>query len=387
MSAPDELVNGSKKTAVLIAAGGTGGHIYPGIALAEAIRQRYPSREISFLGTPRGLEQELIPAEGFEVDLVPMVPFTRSQILRLPFALTSASLQARRIMAKRQIAVVASMGGYPSLPAVVAARWLGLPTVIHESGATLGRANLAATYLTKNVALTFPDLRSRIRAGVSVRVVGMPLRDQIASMDRDALRPQGRSLYGVGEDRALVLIVGGSQGAASLNAAAIGLANRWRSRSDIKIVVKAGSKHSQQMAEQIASVTGPENAEVVGFIERMDLAYAAADVMICRAGAGTVAELAVAGLPAILVPYPHAPGDHQMLNASELLTAGAAKVVADAQADADTLGQLIESLIEDRPSLMRMGEAARSVARPRAAHQLADWVMELAGLDLQMGDT
>jgi UDP-N-acetylglucosamine--N-acetylmuramyl-(pentapeptide) pyrophosphoryl-undecaprenol N-acetylglucosamine transferase len=177
----------------------------------------------------------------------------------------------------------------------------------------------------------------------------------------------------------MLLINGGSQGSARLNDAAVGLARRWSDRRDIRIVVKAGRGHADDVERRLKEVGGERIATCVAYLERMDHAYAAADLTLCRAGAGTVAELAIAGLPAVLVPYPHAPDDHQAVNASVLVDAGAAVLVRDGDATAEHLGRLIEELLAQSGRLEGMAAAARSQAKPHAAEALAAWVLELGG--------
>jgi len=176
----------------------------------------------------------------------------------------------------------------------------------------------------------------------------------------------------------MVLVNGGSQGSLRLNEAAVGLASRWRERRDVRLVVKAGRAHAETVEKALADSGGSSVAKCVSFFDRIEHAYAAADLTVCRAGAGTVAELAVTGLPAVLVPYPYAPDDHQAVNASVLVEPGAALMVRDADATADHLGPMVEQLLDDRASLQRMSTAAHGVARPRAADDLAAWVLELA---------
>ncbi|MDP9019908.1 MAG: UDP-N-acetylglucosamine--N-acetylmuramyl-(pentapeptide) pyrophosphoryl-undecaprenol N-acetylglucosamine transferase [Actinomycetota bacterium] len=364
---------------IVIAAGGTGGHIYPGLALARALGRAAPGGRVSFVGTARGLEGRLIPEAGYELDLVDMVPFTGWRRAVLPAALVRAAVQARSILHRRQADVAVGMGGYASIPLIVGARLAAVPALIHESGAVPGKANLVAARLTGNVATAFDEVVDAFPASATVRTVGMPLGPELAGFDRAALRHEARRAFGLDEGTRLVLVSGGSQGAATLNRLAVGLAQRWRDRGDVRILVKAGARNHEE-AQAAVRATGTEKiVEVTRFIERMDHAYAAADVAVCRPGAGTVAELAVVGLPAVLVPYPHAPSDHQARNAAALVEAGAAFLVRDHQATAEVVGPLLERVLDDASELERMGSALRSIAHPRAAEELAAWALELAG--------
>jgi UDP-N-acetylglucosamine--N-acetylmuramyl-(pentapeptide) pyrophosphoryl-undecaprenol N-acetylglucosamine transferase len=207
----------------------------------------------------------------------------------------------------------------------------------------------------------------------------MPLGPGLARFDRDSLRPEARSALCVPTGTKLVLVNGGSQGARSLNDLALGLGRRWRGRDDVRILLKAGARHHDAVAAGIDADGTGSVVTLTRFIERMDHAYAAADMAVCRAGAGTVAELAVVGLPAVLVPYPHATGDHQAHNAALLVEAGGAELVADGDATAERVGPLLEERLADPSALARMAAASRAAARPRAAEELAAWALELAG--------
>ena len=363
---------------VVIAAGGTGGHIYPGLALADAVRRADPAASIVFVGTPRGLEGRLIPDAGYELRLVDMVPFNGRDRFLAPFAFVRATWQCRRLLRGEQASVAVGMGGYAGIPLVAAARTAGVPSLIHESGAVAGRANRIAARFTGNVALAFDEAASSL-PGRSHRVVGMPLAGAITSFERDALRGEARAAFGLDGSTAMVLVVGGSQGSVRLNGLAVALAERWRARDDVRIVVKTGRDHLDTVRTAVERAGVGHLVHATHYLDRIDHAYAAADVGIFRAGAATVAELAIVGLPSVLVPYPYAPDDHQALNAGVLVAAGAAVMVRDNEAGAERVGPVIEGWLADRDALAGMGTAARTLARPHAADDLAAWALELAG--------
>ncbi|MDQ3957600.1 MAG: undecaprenyldiphospho-muramoylpentapeptide beta-N-acetylglucosaminyltransferase [Actinomycetota bacterium] len=364
---------------VVIGAGGTGGHIFPGLALADALRREEPGARIDFVGTPRGLEGRLIPDAGYPLHLIDMVPLKRKAALA-PFvtgaAFVRSTWQARAVLRSLRADVAVGMGGYPSLPVIAAAATMRLPSLVHESGAVAGLANKVAARLTRNVALAFDEAAASFSR--PTRTLGMPLGPALAGMDRAALRGEARRAYGLPERCTGVLVMGGSLGALSLNELALGLAERWRAREDVRIILKAGRDHVDDTVRRVEEIGAAHVVDAVAFFDRMELAYAAADVAITRAGAGTVAELPAAGLAAVLIPYPHAPDDHQTLNAQPLVDAGAAYVVADAEAVPERVGPLLEELIEDPARLARMGEKAAGLAKPRAADELAAWVLDLA---------
>lgn len=364
---------------VVIAAGGTGGHIYPGLALAAAITRVEPAATVTFVGTRRGLEGDVIPRAGYALDLVTMVPFTGANRIALPAVLSRGGVQARRVLRRRRADVAVGMGGYASAPLLLGARLAGLPSLIHESGAIPGKANLVAARLTHNIATAFPAAVAAFPPGRDIRVTGMPLAPEFTGFDRAALRDASRQALGLPAEAVVLFVMGGSQGATRLTETAVELGRRWRDRGDIHILLKLGARAAADVEEELRRVGADTVVHPVAYLDRMDSAYAAADVALCRAGAGTVAELAATGLPAVLVPYPFATGDHQRVNADELVEAGGAQVVADADADADTIGPLIEALVADPARLARTAAAAQSVGRPDAADQLARWVLELAG--------
>ena len=365
-------------TSVVIAAGGTGGHIYPGLAVADAFRRAEPDAEIAFMGTSRGLEQRLIPPRGFPLHVVDMFPFTGWRRGVMPAALVRAASQARHILRSVRADVVIGMGGYPSIPAILAARWLRTPAIIHESGAVAGRANRISARFTPNVALAFESARGSFNANVRGRVVGMPLSAEMTSFDRDALRPEAREVFGVDDDKFLLVVNGGSQGSVRLNDLAVGLAVRWKGRDDVRIVVKAGAANADHVQDALQREGVGRVASAVGYFDRIEDSYAAADLAITRAGAGTVAELAITGLPAIVVPYPFATEDHQAVNAGVLTDRGAAIAIRDDQADAARVGPLVEELVDDRAKLATMASAARNAAHPNAADDIVAWARELS---------
>ncbi|MCC3777143.1 glycosyltransferase [Streptomyces sp. UNOB3_S3] len=372
---------------VVIGAGGTGGHIYPGLAVAEALRRAVPDAVISFVGTDRGLETELIPQAGYRLHTVDMIPFDPSLGARrflLPADLSRSGLQARRVIERQGAQVVVGMGGYPSAPAVLGARLAGRPALVHESNAVPGRANRFAAALTPHVALAFDRTRRHLPARTAgrARTVGMPLVSAVADLDRyarEALRGPARRAFGVPDGTRLVLFNGGSLGAARLTEAAVGLARLWRARPDVHLLIKTGPAALGAVRARLAADGSDRVATAVGYLDRMDLAYAAADLMVCRAGSATVAELASLGMPAVLVPYPHAPHDHQTHNARVLSDTGAGLLLPDAETDGDRLAELIGPLLAEPHRLAAMSTAAGPATHAAAADLMAAWVLRLAG--------
>ncbi|MFD7923572.1 glycosyltransferase [Streptomyces sp. NPDC059740] len=367
---------------VVIGAGGTGGHIYPGLALADALRRAVPDARISFVGTERGLETRLIPEAGYRLHTVDMIPFDSSLGARrylLPADLVRSGAQCRTILRDQGAQVAVGMGGYPSAPVIVGARLAGLPSLVHESNAVPGRANRFAARLTPNVALAFDASRPHLHRGADAVTVGMPISGALAALDRTARRAEARAALGVPAGARLLLVNGGSLGAARLTEAALGLAERWAGRDDLRLLIKTGPAAHAAAQERLAVTGGHRVAAAVPYVDRMDLAYAAADLVVCRAGAATVAELAATGTPAVLVPYPHAPGDHQTHNARVLTDAGAGLLLPDAHTTAERLADLAGPLLADPRRLAAMGAAADPGDHARAADLLAARTLHLAG--------
>lgn len=373
---------------VVIGAGGTGGHIYPGLALAEALREAVPGAVVSFIGTERGLETELIPGAGYRlhtVDMIPFDPALGAKRYLLPAALLKSAHQARSVIRAQGAHAVVGMGGYPSAPAVLGARLAGVPAVIHESNAVPGRANQFAARLTPHVAVAFDRSRPHLAGGARALTTGMPISAALAGLarlgapDREALRAEARRALGVPGGRRLVVFNGGSLGAVRLTRAATGLAALWQGRDDVQLLVKTGPAALPDAAADLAATGGGRIARALPYLDRMDLVYAAADLVVCRAGSATVAELAATGVPAVLVPYPYAPGDHQTHNARVLSDAGAGLLLPDSETTAERLAGLIGPLLADPAGLAAMAGAADPGPHARAAELLAAEVLRVAG--------
>ena len=364
---------------VVIAAGGTAGHVYPGLALADAIRLANPETRVSFIGTPRGLERDAVPEGGYELEMIDVVPWARSLGAKrylAPASLAAASARARSLLGRLEPRAVVGMGGYASLPVVLAARTRGIPTLLHEQNAVPGIANVVGARVVRRIALTFEESKKHfVRA--ETRVIGNPIRRSIATLDRAAARAEGVRAFGLDAERKTVLVMGGSLGAARLNEATAELAQRWKDRTDVQMLIAAGRAHGASVRERTREAGSA--VLVVDYFEKMELAYAVADVAICRAGAATVMEVAAVGLPSVLVPYPYARGNHQEFNARALERAGGARVVLDADATKERLAAMVETLLADDLELARMGDAARRFGKPEAAGALAEWTMEIAG--------
>jgi undecaprenyldiphospho-muramoylpentapeptide beta-N-acetylglucosaminyltransferase len=355
----------------VIAGGGTGGHVVPALAVARALVARgHPANDIRFVGSRRGLEARLVPEAGFPITLLPGRGVTR----RLSWgsvtavaALAWAAVHAVVLLARWRPAVVASVGGYASAPCVFAAILLRRPLVVAEQNAVPGLANRLAGRWARASAVAFAG--THLPRAV---VTGNPVRPEILAIDRsDAGRQKARAALGLPEDRTVIGAFGGSLGSRRINDAVAGLIAGWADRSDVAVRHVVGVRDW----DEFSAASGPTQGhglvyQPVRYEERMDLLLAAADIAVCRAG-GSVAELAIAGLPAVLVPLPGAPGDHQTANARAFREAGAAVLVPDGELTPARLEAELETLIGDPPLRLNMAAAARGLAHPNAADQVA----------------
>jgi UDP-N-acetylglucosamine--N-acetylmuramyl-(pentapeptide) pyrophosphoryl-undecaprenol N-acetylglucosamine transferase len=363
---------GSRRVWAVIAGGGTGGHAVPALAIARALVERgHPQDSIHFVGSARGIERRMIPPAGFSITLLPGRGIARRLTVDNVGAvvgLLSAAVQSVALLRRLRPAVVVTVGGYASAACAAAAVLLRVPLVVAEQNAAPGLANRLAGRYARACAVSFPG--TPLPRSV---VTGNPVRAEIISVDRSPQRrAEAKSELGVGPERALVAVAGGSLGARRINEATLGLAELWRDRADVALRHVVGERDYEWVAAAAPSTGAPGLLyQPVRFEDRMDLLLAAADVTVQRAGASTVAELAVAGVPSVLVPLPGAPGDHQTLNARTLADAGAAVVVPDSELDSDRLARELERLMGDPQLLRSMAAAAKRLGRPDAASDVA----------------
>ncbi len=358
---------------VLMAGGGTAGHTSPLLATADALRRIDPSVEVTALGTPRGLEVRVVPEAGYPLELIPPVPLPRRpgvDLARLPGRLRGAVKAAREVLDRVDPDVVVGFGGYVSVPAYLAARKRRTPIVVHEGNALPGIANKLGARFAAAVATSFPD--TDIRGG---RYIGLPIRRMISTLDRAALRDEGRREFGLRPDLPTVLVTGGSQGARRLNQAVGGSRAAFRA-AGVQVLHVAGPKGEVDPGEDADGGDAPPYV-VVPYVDRMDLAYAAADLVVCRAGSNTVTEVAAVGLPAVFVPLPIGNGE-QALNARPVVDAGGGLLVDDAALTVEWVSATVPELASDRARLDAMSRAASGLIPRDADEQLARIVLETA---------
>lgn len=368
---------------VLLAGGGTGGHVFPSLAVAAALRDAAPDLAIEFLGTARGLESTLVPTAGWQLHTVDTLPLARrlsAATLRVPGVLLNATRQARDLLRARDAVAAVIFGGYVSVPLALAARRERIPLIVHEQNAVPGLANRLAARWAAAVAVTHDG--TALGRGTPA-VTGNPVRPGLDAAAVETSRAEANAHFDLDPDRKTLLVFGGSQGARRINDAAVASAGLWSAAQRLQILHATGRRDAAGVsaAWDAALDTSASTPLVrcVDFIERMELAYAAADAVVCRSGASTLAELTVLGLPSVLVPYPHATGDHQTANARSLERAGGAVVVPDEQLDAARLVAEAEPLLLDDDRRKRMAAAARAAGRPDAAQLVAGLVLSIIG--------
>ena len=355
---------------VVLAGGGTAGHVEPAMAVADALRALDPTIRITALGTARGLENRLVPERGYTLELITPVPLPRrltADLIRVPSRLRQSVREARAVLREVAADVVVGFGGYVAVPAYLAARGRA-PVVVHEANARAGLANRVGARIATRVLAAVPD------CGLpGAEVVGMPLRSSITGLDRAALREQARAHFGFGPDARVLLVFGGSQGAASINRA-VSQAAESLTAAGVAVLHAHGPKNTLDLP---APRPGDPPYVAVPYLSRMDLAYAAADLAICRSGAMTVAEVSAVGLPAVYVPLPIGNGE-QRLNALPVVDAGGGLLVDDADLTPALIAGQVVGLITDTARLSAMTAAAAGVGHRDAAARVARVVLDVA---------
>lgn len=380
---------------VLLAGGGTAGHAIPAAATAGALRRARPDLRVALAGVAGGIEERVAAAAGLEFEAIHAVRLPRRvapSLLAVPLRLRGAVRAARALLRSEQVRVVVAFGGYVALPVALGARGR-VPLVVHEQNAVPGLANRIAGRFADVVAVTHASSATRFARPERCRCTGNPVQERLRDLEVAARRPEARARLGLDPERGVVLVFGGSQGARSIARAVAG-AGRALDELGLQILHVAGSRGHQDALEAwrwhgIEPVTddaAPVPADgaaarplvrLLGFLDDMADAYAAADVAVCRAGATTLAELGAVGLPAVLIPYPHATADHQRANARAAAAAGAAVVVDEDDLDADTLAAAVATVVGDTAQAAAMASAARTWARPDAAEGVAAAVLSV----------
>ncbi|MFQ5557752.1 MAG: undecaprenyldiphospho-muramoylpentapeptide beta-N-acetylglucosaminyltransferase [Acidimicrobiales bacterium] len=359
-------------TWAIIAGGGTAGHVLPGLAIAREIADRgVEARAVHYVGSERGIERRLVPEAGFGLTVLPgrgiqrrLTPANIAAVAGLLRALA----QGFRLVRRHRPAVVVGLGGYASVPVAVAAVVLRVPLVLAEQNAVPGAANRLLGRWARAAAVSFrgTDLPR-------AEWTGNPVRAEVLAVDRPTQREAARARLGVEADRKLVTVFGGSLGSRRINRAVLAALAVWRDRDDLHVRHVTGSRDHAELAPRVPiDDLDLLSYDLIEYDDDMPTVYAASDLVVCRSGATSVAELAAVGVPAVLVPLPTAPGDHQSANARSLEEVGAAVVVADAELDARRLVAEVDSRLADEDRLATMGASTASVARRDAAEAVVD---------------
>lgn len=376
--APDSFASAGRPVSVVLAGGGTAGHTSPLVATAQELLRLAPGTRVTAVGTARGLETTVVPAAGLPLELIPPVPLPRRggpDLFGVPGRLSAAVRSAGTVLRQTHADVALGFGGYVSTPVYLAARRLGVPVVVHEQNALPGLANRLAARITRDVFTSFPGTPL-----AHATLIGLPLRREIADLDRAVARPAARAAFDLGPQTGgphpTLLVSGGSQGAASINAATRGAVDDLL-RAGISVLHVLGTKNiAASDVRRSDDATGATYVPVA-YVERMEQAYAAADLMLGRCGAGTVLETAAVGLPSVFVPYPHGNGE-QARNAAPVVDAGGGLLLDDAACTSAWMMAEVPALLGDPARLAAMTQALAGIARRDAATVLARRTLAVA---------
>ena len=362
---------------VIISGGGTGGHIFPAVSIANEIRAKRPDAKILFVGAEGRMEMQRVPAAGYEIKGLPIAGFNRKNLLKnIPvlFKIMKSRALARQIIRDFRPQVAVGVGGYASGPTLNVAESLGIPTLIQEQNSYAGVTNKLLAKKARKICVAYEGM-SRFFPADKILYTGNPVRQNLLEQTlskEDAVRS-----FGLVPGKQTILVVGGSLGARMLNESILGNLPLVKQQSRVQFIWQTGKYYSAAIQEELARRGCPDNLKVMDFIADMNAAYAAADLVISRAGAGSISEFCLLGKPVILVPSPNVAEDHQTKNAQALVQKGAALYVADAEASR-TLMPLAINTVTDHDKLESLSRQIVQLARPNAASDIADEVLKLA---------
>ena len=356
---------------VVISGGGTGGHIFPAIAIADALKRRFPKADILFIGAKGRMEMERVPKAGYPIEGLWISGFTKDlSALSLPFKLVSSLSKARRILKRFHPDVVIGVGGFASGPTLKAANWLGIPTVIQEQNSYPGKTNRNVGKKAKAICVAYDHLDQWFPAE-KIHFTGNPLR---ANITLNGTREEAAAFFNLDANKPVALLVGGSQGALGINKGISAQLAAFKD-SDLQLIWQTGKTYITQAEEEVKALGLEGQVKPTVFIDRMDLAYGLADVVISRAGAMSISELALVRKPVIFVPLPTAAEDHQTKNAQQLVDAEAALMVRNADAEKELIPALFK-LKDDKALQVKLSENIGKFARPNAADDIVDQIIK-----------
>lgn len=362
---------------VIISGGGTGGHIFPAIAIANALRRIEPDIEILFVGANGRMEMERVPEAGYEIIGLDIQGIDRSSLLKnltLPFKMVDSLIRARKIIREFEADVAVGVGGFASGPLLMAANNMGLPTLIQEQNSYAGLTNKSLGKKAKKICVAYEGM-DKFFPAEKVILTGNPIR-------RDSVAIEGKrefalQIFGLQPHKKTILIIGGSLGAKQMNGYVLDVVHELAEKDDVQFIWQTGKTYYEDMQEILdVSRVIPANVKAVPFLERMDLAYAAADLIISRAGAGTISELCVVGKPVILVPSPNVAEDHQTKNAQALVAKNAAVMISEADARGTMMYVALE-LLSDEAKCASLSAEIKKMAMPDADEVIAREVLKL----------
>ena len=361
-----------KLNRIIISGGGTGGHIFPAVAIADEIKRRNPEAEILFIGAEGKMEMEKVPAAGYSIIGLPIAGFQRKLTFSnflLPFKILKSMSKARRILKEFNPEAVVGVGGYASGPTLKAATWQKIPTLVQEQNSYPGKTNILLSK-SVNVLCTSYEGLEKFFPAQKIRMTGNPVRKEMVEIE--GKRQEALEYYKLDPAKQTVLIIGGSLGARTLNRSVVAQIKAISENTDVQILWQSGKLYFDQLQTELKNIL-PSNLRLVQFIDRMDLAYAAADVIISRAGAISVSELCLIGKPVILVPSPNVAEDHQTKNAMALVQQNAAMLVKDVDSEKELIPEVF-GLVKDTEKRLDLSTQIRKLGKPNAT---ADIVNEL----------
>lgn len=363
----------------VVVAAGTGGHIYPGLSIAGSLQERVSEAKISFIGRPNSAEESAITKQGYDFYPIRAKALPRRislQLLTSGAILSYSTLRCIRLLRHLRPRMIISIGGFVSVPVVLAARMLKIPVAMHEPNALPGLANKFMAKYARVVMLGFAGAAKYMPPQANMVVTGTPIRPEIMATTKEA----GRQGLGIDRSKKMLLVVGGSQGAKSINESMEEAANAFKDRQDLVVLHQTGPGHFAEVCKRFGGTSDRAidgNRTIVPYIQQMPLALAAADLIVCRAGAVTLAEITAAGLPAVVIPYPFAAEDHQRKNALELVEAGAAIMIDDGELTGEALANAVLTILDDDARSHRMAHASKNLGKPAALQEITKTILNL----------